>query len=272
MAASHRTGNVTFCDKNVTSLIFGHIRPRHRKTQSVPHFQMGLKSSQTSQQDTDQYCLHNGNGKDFVSLVQVCFLLRGFFFLNKQVLLCYGSRWWRISRQLGPRISKNLAINQDPHQWGRTNLNFKSVHTTQPPGHKPLVVNVVVVGPFKEEEEGIVITSDVVKVSLCTHWAQTPVQHHCLGIISLPNNLFSEWSVVGTGNGNREHVGHGSVQSPREAAGGWNYAASSAKKNWDVVAHRRACLRDFRCSFFWCCNPTKSLGFTRKSIEDLSNM
>ena len=30
--------------------------------------------------------------------------------------------------------------------------------------HKPLVVNVVVVGPFEEEEEGISVTSDVVKV------------------------------------------------------------------------------------------------------------
>ena len=34
---------------------------------------------------------------------------------------------------------------------------------TEPPGQKPLVVNVVV-GPFEEEEEGISIASDVVKV------------------------------------------------------------------------------------------------------------
>ena len=35
-----------------------------------------------------------------------------------------------------------------------------------PPGHEPLIVtvNVVVVGPFEEEEEGIGINSDVVKV------------------------------------------------------------------------------------------------------------
>jgi len=35
-----------------------------------------------------------------------------------------------------------------------------------PGGHQPLVVNVVVVGPFEEEEEeeGISIASDVVKV------------------------------------------------------------------------------------------------------------
>jgi len=35
---------------------------------------------------------------------------------------------------------------------------------TVPPGHKPQVVNVVVVGPFEEGEEGISVTSDVVKV------------------------------------------------------------------------------------------------------------
>jgi len=43
-------------------------------------------------------------------------------------------------------------------------MNFAPAHTTEPPGHKPLVVNVVVVGPFEEEEEGINIPSDVVKV------------------------------------------------------------------------------------------------------------
>ena len=37
-------------------------------------------------------------------------------------------------------------------------------HTTEPPGHKPLVLNRVVVGPFEEEEEGTSLDSDVVKV------------------------------------------------------------------------------------------------------------
>ena len=36
--------------------------------------------------------------------------------------------------------------------------------STEPPWHKPLVVNGVVVGPFEEEEEGTGVTSDVVKV------------------------------------------------------------------------------------------------------------
>jgi len=51
---------------------------------------------------------------------------------------------------------------QDLHQWGRA--NFGPTHTTEPPGHKPLVVNVIVVGPFEEEEEETGLASDVVKV------------------------------------------------------------------------------------------------------------
>jgi len=34
----------------------------------------------------------------------------------------------------------------------------------EPPGHKPLVVKVIVVGPFEEEEEGTSVSSNVVKV------------------------------------------------------------------------------------------------------------
>ena len=43
-------------------------------------------------------------------------------------------------------------------------MNFGITQTTESPGHKPLVVNVVVVGPFEEEEEGTGIASDVIKV------------------------------------------------------------------------------------------------------------
>jgi len=41
--------------------------------------QTSLDSSQTGQQHPVQYCFHNGNGKDLVSLVQVRLLLRVFF-------------------------------------------------------------------------------------------------------------------------------------------------------------------------------------------------
>jgi hypothetical protein len=41
-------------------------------------------------------------------------------------------------------------------------MNLAPAQTTEPPGQKPLVFNVVVVGPFEEEEEGIGIASDVV--------------------------------------------------------------------------------------------------------------
>jgi len=95
------------------------------------------------------------------SLVQSRVLLRGGFlvFLHKQVLLCFCGGRWRISYYLGLQISRYLTIAQDPHLWGRT--IFEPAQTTEPPGHMPLVVNVVFVGPFKEEEEGTNITSDV---------------------------------------------------------------------------------------------------------------
>ena len=39
-----------------------------------------------------------------------------------------------------------------------------NVEGEEPPGHKALVVNVVVVGPFEKEEEGTGVASDMVKV------------------------------------------------------------------------------------------------------------
>jgi hypothetical protein len=44
------------------------------------------------------------------------------------------------------------------------NSTLKATHTHTHTGHKPLVVNGVVVGPFEEEEEGTGVDSDVVKV------------------------------------------------------------------------------------------------------------
>ena len=54
-------------------------------------------------------------------------------------------------------LTPNLNTTQNPDSWGRTNLGPQPVH-------KPLVFNVVVMGPFEEEVEGIGIGSDVVKV------------------------------------------------------------------------------------------------------------
>jgi len=41
---------------------------------------------------------------------------------------------------------------------------YVTAQTTEPPGHKTLVVKVVFLGLFEEEEEGTGIASDVVKV------------------------------------------------------------------------------------------------------------
>ena len=43
-------------------------------------------------------------------------------------------------------------------------MNFGPAHATELPWHKPMVINVTVVGPFEEEEEGTGAVSDVVKV------------------------------------------------------------------------------------------------------------
>jgi len=56
-----------------------------------------------------------------------------------------------------------LVCRFDPGTY-RVRTNFGPAHTTEPPGHKPLVVNGVVMGPFEQEEEGTGIASDVVKV------------------------------------------------------------------------------------------------------------
>jgi len=85
----------------------------------------------------------------------------GFFLLFKQTCVALANGRRRISWQLGPCISRNPVITQYPHLWGRTNCGL--AQTTEPTGHKPLVVNVVVVGPFEEEEEGISVASDVVQ-------------------------------------------------------------------------------------------------------------
>jgi len=101
-------------------------------------------------------------GKTWFLWCRCAFSFGFFLFFYLQTSVALSSRCWRVSRKLGPWISRNLIITQDLHQWGRT--NFGPAHTTEPPEHKPLVVNVIVVGPFEEKEEGTGVASDVVKV------------------------------------------------------------------------------------------------------------
>ena len=61
-------------------------------------------------------------------------------------------RGCRVVRQTAQRTTRSL-VRQLVSHW-----------TMEPPGHKPLVVNVLFVGLFEEEEDGTGITSDVVKV------------------------------------------------------------------------------------------------------------
>ena len=63
---------------------------------------------------------------------------------------------------LGTLYLKKSFQNSVPSPRGRT--TFGLAQTKEPPGHKPLVVNVAVVGLFEEEEEEIGVNSDVVKV------------------------------------------------------------------------------------------------------------
>jgi len=65
-------------------------------------------------------------------------------------------------------------------------MNFGPANTTEPPGHKPLVVNVIVVGPFEEEEEGTGIVSDLVKVEGEDSATPGPLKRNDPGIVTIP--------------------------------------------------------------------------------------
>jgi len=57
-------------------------------------------------------------------------------------------------------VRSRTSLSTLTYEAERT-LDLPRRQTTESPGHKPLVVDVVVVGLFEEEEEGISVTSDV---------------------------------------------------------------------------------------------------------------
>jgi len=85
----------------------------------------------------------------------------GFFFLNKEsVFLLW---WWAVEdfTTLEP-----LDLKKSYHQSGPPPMRPNELCPRSRQGTKGLVVNVVVVGSFAEEEEGIGIASDVVQVKV----------------------------------------------------------------------------------------------------------
>ena len=69
------------------------------------------------------------------------------------MVIC-GSKWLKIG------FAPGLPVQ--PHRSVRTSNG--PAQTAELPCHKPMVINVTVVGPFEEEEEGTDTASDVVKV------------------------------------------------------------------------------------------------------------
>ena len=84
----------------------------------------------------------------------------GFFHLTNKC--CFG--YWAVEdfTTIG-----TLDLKKSYHHSGPSSMRPNELwtnDTSEPPGQKPLVVNVVVARPFEKEEEGTGIASDIVKV------------------------------------------------------------------------------------------------------------
>jgi len=86
-----------------------------------------------------------------------------FFYKKKQVLLCEGHGWRRISH-----TGTTVPMISNHHSWPspmRPN-ELWTCPDTEPPKLVPGCQRRQLLGPFEEEEEGIGIASDVVKVKV----------------------------------------------------------------------------------------------------------
>ena len=66
----------------------------------------------------------------------------------------------------------------------------------EPPGHEPLIVNVVVVGPFEEEEEeegeGTGVVSNLVKVQGSDPTTPGPLKRSDPGTVKIPKHRINK--------------------------------------------------------------------------------
>jgi len=105
-----------------------------------------------------------------VSLLRVFFFFFLFFFQATCVVLlklCEVEDFANLGTPVPKKSEHHLGLYQCQNEFG-------SAHTSEPLGRKPVVVNVVVVGPFEEGEEGTGAASDVVKVTVRIRPPQVP--------------------------------------------------------------------------------------------------
>ena len=87
------------------------------------------------------------------------FYFKNFPFETKEVFPLFGHSWKRISNTLGSPVSKKSNHHSGPSPMRPKKLRINP--DTEPPGFNPWLSTELVVGPFKEEAEEIIIASDV---------------------------------------------------------------------------------------------------------------